>query len=522
MKNYLMILIFILSFACCNLTAENIIIDKNSNINEPAIKIDPNNPARIVAGANIDNSYISNDTGKTWKKIKLTAPLGVWGDPCIDVDSDGNFYFFHLSNPPITVGKWIDRIMCQRLDANEEIFNYKSYLYVDGNKAQDKEWSVINPKNNNIYVTWTQFDSYGSTLPTDSSSIMFAKSNDKGLTWSKATRLNSVAGDCIDSDNTTEGAVPAIGVNGEIYVTWMGPLGLVFNKSIDDGQTWMPQEKVLQDLPGGWDFNIPGIMRSNGFPIIKCDLSNSDNRGNIYINWSDQRNGIYDTDIWLIKSKDGGNTWSERIRVNNDSAGKHQFFTWMDIDQTNGYIYIIFYDRRAYNDYATDVYMAVSTDGGNTFNNFKISDTPFVPNSNIFFGDYINISVHNGIIRPIWIRMDRNINSIMTETDPLSKSSVKEEFINEFNENINAKTYPNPADNYVYTSFKLKEKSKVSIGLYDIHGKIIFSLKDNVIYESGAYSELIDISKLNLQSGIYYTKITINNNIKTLKTVIID
>ncbi len=31
----------------------------------------------------------------------------------------------------------------------------------------------------------------------------------------------------------------------------------------------------------------------------------------------------------------------------------------MDIDQTNGHLYFIFYDRRAYLDNQTDVYMAV-------------------------------------------------------------------------------------------------------------------------------------------------------------------
>ena len=137
-------------------------------------------------------------------------------------------------------------------------------------------------------------------------------------------------------------------------------------------------------------------------PITSCDLSNGINRGTIYINWSDQRNGTTNTDIWLVKSTDGGQTWSLPIKVNDDNSNKQQFFTWMTIDQTSGYLYFVFYDRRNYSNDSTDVYMAISMDGGNTFINRKISQSPFFPNEGVFFGDYTNITANNGVIRPIW------------------------------------------------------------------------------------------------------------------------
>ncbi len=86
----------------------------------------------------------------------------------------------------------------------------------------------------------------------------------------------------------------------------------------------------------------------------------------------------------------------------------------MAIDQTNGYLYFVFYDRRNYDDANTDVYMARSTDGGATFTNFLISEEPFVPNSNIFFGDYTNLTAHNNVIRPIWARCQNSQMSIWT------------------------------------------------------------------------------------------------------------
>ena len=77
---------------------------------------------------------------------------------------------------------------------------------------------AIDWNNINIYVTWTQFDRYGSADPLDSSIILFSRSLYAGQSWSTPIRINKVAGDCIDSDNTVEGAVPAVGPNGEIYV----------------------------------------------------------------------------------------------------------------------------------------------------------------------------------------------------------------------------------------------------------------------------------------------------------------
>jgi hypothetical protein len=263
----------------------------------------------------------------------------------------------------------------------------------------------------------------------DSSIILFTRSVDQGLTWSTPVRISKRAGDCIDSDNTVEGAVPAVGPEGQIYVSWAGPLGLTFNYSEDEGLTWPDTNIILTDIPGGWDYNIPGINRANGLPVTCCDLSNGPYNGNIYINWSDQRNGVSDTDIWFKKSTDGGQSWGPNQRVNDDQPGKQQFFTWMTIDQVTGIIYIIFYDRRNYPDTQTDVYLAVSSDGGATFENMRISQAPFIPNNcptgYNFFGDYTHISAHNNIVRPIWATCDNSNQSIkIAIIDSLFTNSV--------------------------------------------------------------------------------------------------
>jgi hypothetical protein len=405
----------------------NIVISSTNVPEEPTIFVNPKNPDLIIGGANINNVYHSENGGLTWSTGTISSPSwGVWGDPCCIADTSGNYYFFHLSYPP--GGNWIDRIVCQKSTNGGLTWNDGSYMGLNGTKAQDKEWAIVDPANNNIYVTWTQFDDYGSSNPADKSIIRFSKSTDQGLTWSPAIKINQVDGDCIDSDNTVEGAVPAVGPNGEIYTAWAGPAGLVFDRSVDQGLTWLDEDIFVSDFPGGWDYNIPGIYRCNGLPVTVCDLSNGPYCGNIYINWTDQRNGTDDTDVWLSKSDDGGNTWSAPIRVNDDAPGKHQFFTWMTVDPVTGYLWMVWYDRRNYSDNNTDVYMAYSTDGGASFTNFKVSEQPFFPTANVFFGDYNNVSAYNQVVRPIWTRLHQNQLSVVTaivQADSLINTGIR-------------------------------------------------------------------------------------------------
>lgn len=382
----------------------NVMISDVEKPNEVSIGFDRDNPEVMVAGANIASIYHSTDGGIHWTRHKQESPYGVWGDPVIIADTVGSFYHFHLADPPD--GNYIDRIVCQRSDDGGKTWNEGSYTGLNGSKAQDKPWAVVNPLNNEIYVTWTQFDKYNSADPADRSNILFSRSTDQGETWSDPVRINSVSGDCLDDDNTVEGAVPAVGPNGEIYVSWSGPNGLAFNRSEDGGRTWLEEEIHIGDHPGGWAIDIPGIYRANGMPVTKCDLSDGPGRGTIYVNWADQRNGVDDTDIYVAKSEDGGFTWSQPRRVNDDTTSTHQFFTWMDVDPSTGHLYFVFHDRRHHDDDHTDVYLAWSTDGGETFHNELISESPFKPVARIFFGDYNNIWAQDGVVRPVWTRLD--------------------------------------------------------------------------------------------------------------------
>ncbi len=497
----------------------NVMISDEFNPNEPSIGMDINNPQNLVAGANINSFYYSHDGGLTWTNGFLSSEYGVWGDPTIACDTAGNFYFFHLSNPPS--GNWIDRIVCQKSLDDGETWSSGTYTGLNGVKVQDKQWVAIDRTNNNIYMTWTQFDVYGSSNPADSSNILFSKSVDGGLSWSVAKRINAVSGDCVDSDNTTEGAVPAVGPDGEVYVAWAGPEGLVFDRSMDQGETWLAEDILVTDIPGGWDYNISGIYRSNGLPVTVCDLSDGPNRGTIYINWTDQRNGEDDTDVWLVKSTDGGNTWSQPIRVNDDAPGKQQFLTWMSIDQMTGYLWFVFYDRRNTSGTATDVYMAVSKDGGATFRNFKISDTPFSPISTVFFGDYTNIVAHNNIVRPIWTRLDGAELSLWTTI--VNADAALTEVAEKAQDPVFKKThnYPNPFTDKTYISFKLRKEAVVTINILDLTGKKVTTLVNGEVYPYGKHIIPFDPKAHNLVSGTYFYTLLINGVLSKNKMIFV-
>ncbi|HRG60066.1 MAG TPA: sialidase family protein [Bacteroidia bacterium] len=410
----LFFLYFICVFSINTSSAQflNVLIDSIADPNEVSIAIDFQNPNYLVAGANLDNVYSSKDTGRTWVNTKLTSEYTVYGDPCIINDYKGNFYYFHLSD--YKNGTWIDRIVAQKSYSKGQNWELDTYMGLNNKKAQDKEWAVVDQKNGNIYVTWTQFDKYESKLKEDKSLILFSKSLNEGKTWSEPAVLSKFAGDCLDDDNTVEGAVPCVGLNGEINVAWAGPKGLVFNQSKNQGEQWFVEEKVVCEIPGGWNYDIDSVFRCNGLPITACDLSNGPNRGTIYINWSDQRNGKNNTDVWMVKSQDNGISWSKPIKVNNDKGQTQQFMSWFTIDQSNGRLYCLFYDRRNHNDVQTDVYLAYSDNGGESFTNIKINEKPFLPSKSFFFGDYINILAHNDIVRPIWMSMNNNKTAVWT------------------------------------------------------------------------------------------------------------
>jgi len=515
MKTILFVLFLL--FASVNSFAQyqNLIIYGSYSPNETSIMINPKNTNIVVAGANAlySNSWssyhYSTNGGLTWGNGFLISSVAFpSGDPVIIVDTLGHFYYIQNSNGSGS-GGYDRHLVCKSTNSGMNWSQGVTYGK-NGTKLQDKPWGCVDlthgPYGNYVYSTWTEFDVYMSSNPLDSTRILFTRSTDGGFSFSAPKRISRFGGKATDGSETVEGAVPCIGTGGQIYVSWAGPRGICFNKSSDGGITWMGTETdVVPPYLNGWAYNIPGFFRCNGLPITCCDLSNGPYRGTIYINWSDQRNGTTDTDVWLIKSTNGGQTWSSIKRVNNDPPGKHNFLCWMCVDQATGHLYFVFYDRRNTTGNANEVYIARSTNSGETFTNHKISESPFITTGYEFMGDYNGISAHNGRVRPIWTRSSGGSTLIYTaiiDSIIIGINKTGEQVPGEYSLLQN---YPNPFNGSTVIKFDIPVNSEVRADIYSLTGSHIETLVNDYL-TAGVYK--INWSNNNLSSGIYFYTIT--------------
>src|SRR4026208_1199402 len=386
------ILLFNISFT----SAQQVVrITEPSAINpaEVSIAINPKNPDNMIAASFQTGRppkpragsyhYVTFDGGKTWKTISTPNPTNlVQGDDVLAFSSDGVAYQDHLSFDGIRLARPVRAENGMIVNVSKD----GGDTWSDGTAAinhvntvipfEDKPGLVVDNApgsrfKSNVYLAWTRFDVYGSADPEHRSQIYFTRSTDQGQTFSMAFRISDTGGDCVGSAHTVEGAVPAVGPNGEVYVVWAGPLGLVFDKSLDGGLTF-GKDKVIGNIPGGWDFSVQGLERANGMPNTAVDLSNGPNKGTLYVNWIDNRNG--DLDVFVMSSHDRGESWSQPVRVNDDKLknGKEQFFTWMSVDPVDGAVNVVFYDRRDTSGALTGLTLVRRGDGGQTFGHRQI------------------------------------------------------------------------------------------------------------------------------------------------------
>lgn len=439
--------------------------------NEPSIYLNPVNPAQIVAGSNISNLYISSDTGHTWHLSNLKSSLGVYGDPVVYADEYGNFYFCHLS---ATKGKkfphWIDRIVVQKSDDGGLTFSDGCYAGHNGDKEQDKHWIVKDQHSllhkDNIYLSWTEFDQYDSRNPDDHSRIRFARSVDGAQSFEPAITISDTVGNCLDDDETLEGATPAIGPGGEVYVAWSAFGKIYFDRSDDGGRTF-GRDRVIAEQKDGWALDFEHIYRSNGLPFLVADHSRGAYKNRLYLIWGEytKESG---GEIRLKYSDNGGQDWSSEITVNSVSEGD-QFLPHIAVDPTDGTVYVVFYDRRhSRSNTMMDVYVAMSEDGGNTFINKRITPHSFLPpGKSVFFGDYNGISAYGGIVRPIWTSTFREDPSLKTsiQTALLTKEMLKHSDQIKA-EKILFKSYESPAKSFFILYAEKKIQYRISIKVY--------------------------------------------------------
>lgn len=396
--------------------------------NEPAIAVDPNDPNHIVAGGNdygTPNSdawlgyYVSWDGGETWKRglvpgywqgpiSPLTGFDGA-GDPVVCFDSNSNVYisgiaFKRTENPlnPIGFGLNAGRastIFVAKSTDGGETFDQISLL---ANSLQvairfhDKEWMAVDMNNGNVYVMWAMFTALSMV------NVLFSRSTDGGNTWS----LPQVISEYPAFEFGGQGSTIEVTPDGTIHCFWIDfqQMAVRYTYSTDQGSSFSQAVSIcdVDEIPrqmGDNTYRTPTLLMSG------ADLGETNTSGSLYVTWNDYRNG--DADILLIYSHDGGGTWSEPVRVNNDTLGNgiDQFFSAVAVSP-QGYVHLVFYDRRKdENNTLVWAYYALSMDGGQNFTiNTNISDIPFDGNNapHPFIGDYIGMAASNRTANAIW------------------------------------------------------------------------------------------------------------------------
>jgi len=391
----------------------------NSNNSTP-------NPASDIYGANSIESF---DAGLSWDGSVEGAGGSNWGDPVAIIGLDGAYYIGAITT---SFGQLVAK-------STNQGGTYTSYTVSSGGGQLDKNhlWidnSTISPYSNNLYDAWTDFG--GSA----NNNIGFSRSTNGGVNWSSQLNVSSA----VNAGSHCQGVNINSGPNGEVYVIWAiydgwptdeSAIGMA--RSFDGGATFEPATRVIQNIRGIRTSDINKNMRKNSFPSMAVDISGGENSGNIYIVWTNIGvpgiNTGDDVDVYIARSEDLGVTWSTPARINQDPAGlgKKHFFPWITCDPENGILSVVFYDDRNVGSSQCEVYCANSSDGGETWEDFKVSDVAFTPApipglADMYMGDYLGISARGGWVYPAW--GDNRTGSVMTyvspyQTNPLSKPS---------------------------------------------------------------------------------------------------
>lgn len=379
---------------------------------EPGIAVNPLDPQQVVAVFQfIAQAAYSRDAGRTWKLATGVAAANykISGDVSTAFDNKGRALICFIAFDKLgTMNYWAhgatrNGIFVRRsLDGGAswepELRTVVAQPTTAGIPFEDKPYIVADtsaksPYDGNLYVGWTRW-----TL-TDSR-MLFSRSTDDGVTWSKPIEIAQARGLPRDDNGALEGFDGAVGPDGTLYGVWAVTDHIVFTESHDGGRSFARTREIVTTAPTMFD--LAGMERANGFPQIAVDPRGGRRGGPIYVTWSDYRNG--DLDVFCIVSKDHGRTWSQPVRVNDDPVhdGADQFFQWLAVDPVSGAANVAFYDRREdREDKVQIVALARSTDGGAGFANYAWTKTPFDP-SGVFMGDYIGLAAWGGRVYGAW------------------------------------------------------------------------------------------------------------------------
>jgi hypothetical protein len=457
------------------------IYPSNVNQTEVFIKRSPVNPDILFSSCNTLNFipffvsegiYTSIDGGITWQGSDTCGgePIAYHGgDPGIVIDNAGRFMITRLGRTPF-VG-----LYSHYSTDNGQTWSAQQVISTDDLERATLTSDAIEESAyyGRTYAAWVKF-----ALPFP---LMFSYTDDGGQSWTTPIAVNNPT-------TRSAGGDLAIGPNGEVYACWAGvtdvspfkEIQVGFASSPDGGENWSVVENAFP-MNG-----ITGVLankdniRVNGLPSIAVDTTSGPHRGWIYIitGEKDLAPAGSDPDIVLHRSVDGGITWSEGIRVNQDAfnTGKTQYFPSIHIDRF-GALNVLYYDDRNTSTDSTGVFLARSKDGGDTWQDFEVSDHNFKPTpigglGQGYQGDNIDITSTNTSLLPVWMDNSTGVYQVWSTRINFSEVNAIDEK-GKLNRFFVSKIFPNPFSESTTIQYQISEKGMVLFQIYDIHGNLI-------------------------------------------------
>lgn len=386
---------------------------------ENSVFVDPNNADYLLNSNNSTtwtgtafgslygaNYFQSSNAGIGW----VGTPAGAGGsanrgDPTTAIGLNGREYVNYissLSGQGISYSDNGTTWSSATVAPNPGSLADKNHMWIDN--------KITSPYEGNLYVAWTDFGG------TDDSEIKISRSVNDGVTWSSPLLLSAA----INAGSHNQGVNIQTGPNGEVYAAWAvydswpsDETSIGFAKSTNGGATFPAATRIISNIRGIRTTAVSKNHRVNSFPSMAVDISGGPNNGNIYIVWTNVGTPGINTgtnkSVYMIRSTDGGTSWSNPIRVNQgpNLAGKEAYFPWLSCDPVTGVLSVVFYDDRNVGSTQCEVYSAYSPNAGNNWIDFVVSDVAFTPAAipglaSGYMGDYLGITSKAGKIYPCW------------------------------------------------------------------------------------------------------------------------
>jgi len=497
----------------------NIRLNQLDGVSEPVVAINPDNDAKMVVAANdfriFGNSarlFFSNDAGNSW--IPALVPLSGLSnfteatDPAVAYDAQGNVYYAMIHYQTFGNGDglfvnmsadngatWKNKAVEVKRNSDATVFEDRPAITVDNSSGTFK---------NNVYVTWT-------SLENENGRILFSRSVNGGASFENYIELAT------GKVHTTDVKVDQ---NGAVYVAFLlNNNTIVVRKSVDGGLSFGAPVTAATFEHSGIAYNNTFLLKQNGTTGVKVrsfpTLALLNNH--VYICYSAKNAGDL-SDIFMVKSPDGGATFSAPVKINNDNTGSDQFMPRADV--RDGKLYITWLDSRDdANNVTIAAYLGVSEDAGASFTNRRLATQDFNPSSILlknYIGDYIGLAVGRENIISVWTDGRNNLFDVYAGIIKMNPTSVDNPAVaGEFTLNQN---YPNPFNPSTVISYSVPAENQVTIKLYDISGKEIANLFNGFV-GAGSHSFNFDIKslRLDLASGTYVVKVQYGEIMKSIK-----